>query len=946
MADEPVNYIFKSKKGESLYEKLHAEGLEILQKLSGDVWTDFNEHDPGVTILENIVYVLTELHYKSLFPIRDLLLQSTKAQLESGDNGMFIASDILTTSPVTIADYRKLFYDQIDNVKNAWVYAIDDREHAGLLKGLYRVFIEMYDYNLEEDAIKSEHESIIKKVKSIFRSNRNFCQDLYEVVILKPYHLRLKFNINLSQDVDVESVLAEIFFKTNACITKQINYYSLSELQKKGIAIDEIFDGPFLKHGFILDQDLKGLSNTIVFEDIIKLIFTVEGVTKINSFVLYPENSHVDANAQKSIRIPDGYSPFLVFPDIDTDFVFHQGGMQYKPDLKETSNKLMNLQAEDYNRFQTVSASDSEINIPRGEYLNVASYYPVRNQFPGTYGIGLEGLPTKGLPPERYAQVKQLKAYLLAFDQLMANYLEQLDQVFRLYRRKSDIDTTNIMSYFFQQPEDMSLLADLTDVHACAAEGQDHQSWEEALASINERFDKKAIDRLNQIADNILARYSEQFNTYTLQKINDLCFGENSSLVNFKGHLLVWKRKLIEHYADISINRARASDYPQTLDSLEEHEHDMFTPALVHKLSILMGIKNCHTRPLSGIVAKSGISIYEHDLHFISDKIRQIFPEKAFDIHEFEEYILVINNLVEDITGAILFIGNKKTILKDVLKDGVIRSNYIIKDTKEYILFKGELSAGIIHVPDKQAEKVIDETLESLFEVSEESEGMFLLEHILLAPPYHQNYFGFRIELSDPIKGMNITFIQQDLKSMEKRNHAVAFLTQNFSKAGALDISITPRDKEFVLEIKNQEGEVLAFSHARYRYHEEIVQAKTWLENLPDTFQTTEIRRTFLSYYGNYAIDETFFSFRMSFILPDWPVRFQNEMFRRKFESLVYEQAPIHIVSDVHWWDIHELSEFENIYYKWMELVAKESVSEERMHYSHRLINMLRKHSN
>ena len=47
--------------------------IDFAQDLSGDIWTDFNEHDPGVTILENICYALTELSYKTQFDFEKLL---------------------------------------------------------------------------------------------------------------------------------------------------------------------------------------------------------------------------------------------------------------------------------------------------------------------------------------------------------------------------------------------------------------------------------------------------------------------------------------------------------------------------------------------------------------------------------------------------------------------------------------------------------------------------------------------------------------------------------------------------------------------------------------------------------------------------------------------------------------------------------------------------------
>ena len=56
---DPDNYSTVSQD----YEKLHLEGIDHIQKLSGKQWTDYNFHDPGITILEQICYALTDLGY-------------------------------------------------------------------------------------------------------------------------------------------------------------------------------------------------------------------------------------------------------------------------------------------------------------------------------------------------------------------------------------------------------------------------------------------------------------------------------------------------------------------------------------------------------------------------------------------------------------------------------------------------------------------------------------------------------------------------------------------------------------------------------------------------------------------------------------------------------------------------------------------------------------------
>ncbi|KQT17909.1 hypothetical protein ASG31_03995 [Chryseobacterium sp. Leaf404] len=92
-------------------------GLEYVERLGSKFWTDYNAHDPGVTILEVLCYAITELGYRSDFNIQDLL---------TGQNGyinnktFFTAAEIYTNAALTGNDYRKLLMDT-DGISNAWL---------------------------------------------------------------------------------------------------------------------------------------------------------------------------------------------------------------------------------------------------------------------------------------------------------------------------------------------------------------------------------------------------------------------------------------------------------------------------------------------------------------------------------------------------------------------------------------------------------------------------------------------------------------------------------------------------------------------------------------------------------------------------------------------------------------------------------------------------------
>src|SRR3954470_21538020 len=86
---------------------LRSEGIKLIERLSGKVWTDYNTHDPGITLLEALCYTLTDLGYRTLFDMKDLL-STEQGRLESWENVFFTARQILPCNPVTLGDYRKV----------------------------------------------------------------------------------------------------------------------------------------------------------------------------------------------------------------------------------------------------------------------------------------------------------------------------------------------------------------------------------------------------------------------------------------------------------------------------------------------------------------------------------------------------------------------------------------------------------------------------------------------------------------------------------------------------------------------------------------------------------------------------------------------------------------------------------------------------------------------
>ena len=68
------------------------------------------------------------------------------------------------------------------------------------------------------------------------------------------------------------------------------------------------------------------------------------------------------------------------------------------------------------------------------------------------------------------------------------------------------------------------------------------------------------------------------------------------------------------------------------------------------------------------------------------------------------------------------------------------------------------------------------------------------------------------------------------------------------------------------------------------------------------------------------------YSFRISVVLPYWPVRFQSMAFRGYFEDIIRKELPAHTIVKVCWVNDTLLYKFENAYKAWINALANYSI--------------------
>jgi hypothetical protein len=87
-------------------------------------------------------------------------------------------------------------------------------------------------------------------------------------------------------------------------------------------------------------------------------------------------------------------------------------------------------------------------------------------------------------------------------------------------------------------------------------------------------------------------------------------------------------------------------------------------------------------------------------------------------------------------------------------------------------------------------------------------------------------------------------------------------------------------------------------------------------------------------------VSTNFFDYKMNFILPSWPARFQDKQFCKFIINTISEQLPMQIIPVVSFIGIEKMKEFEKIYFEWNNRLTQKP-TKEYFYYSSLLTSFL-----
>lgn len=722
------------------YAFLRKRGQQYIEQLSSQIWTDYNDHDPGITTLEMLCYAITDLGMRIDIPIENILAPENKT-MQKIDEQFFKAAEILPSKPVNELDYRKLFID-IEGVKNCWlepykktVYVdcrhdklsynpksfestYKDFKKEFLLQGLYSIIVDYTDDHVPADKI----EEIEKEITKRFHANRNLCEDLVEISKVDTHPVAVCASVELYPEVDEELIHAKILRALDNYFSPSLMFYSLKQMVDKGYTTDQIFEGPALDHGFIDPEELKAakLRTEVRLSDIMQLLMNIEGVKNIKDISINNCNDPLNETDSWLICIDQGKKPCLCN---DSAFSYFKGVLPVNINQKKVDEYKAELEAEEQARQENAKIG-MDVVIPEGKYLETRETTTIQNDFPDTYGIGRNGLPPR-VKTARKSQAKQLKGYLLFFDQLLTTYFAHLGKVKDLLSINNQLNRT----YFTQAVKDIKGFDELV---------KDYPEDPEALTELLLAELDNPVERKNKLLDHLLGRFAEKFSDFAfLMKELYGSFAEEAILYS--------KENFLKDYPVTSSQRGCGFNYNLPKEDLWNTSN---VAGVQKRIARLTGMKNSDRRNLSD----SFVEIYDPEESDDTDVFRWRIRNNEGDIllSATENYPTRPLAQKELYLAVVKIIETSPEIIKEAFKkevsNGDETGNFLIRisETGKYSfdIINVEVPGSPNHIIARKYTLVDtqEELEQSILEIIEfmtkdfTEEGMYLVEHILLRP--------------------------------------------------------------------------------------------------------------------------------------------------------------------------------------------------------------------
>ncbi|ASU33910.1 baseplate J/gp47 family protein [Mucilaginibacter xinganensis] len=646
------------------------------------------------------------------------------------------------------------------------------------IEGLYNVMIEY-----EEDIIDGgKREEIRQVVIDRLAANRNLCEDFLSIDAVEYLDFGIGASIVLEEYADPDLVLAQIFFTIYKYFTPSVPFYTIDQMLAKNYQVDEIFEGPALKHGFIDDTDLErtSLFRDIMLSDIIAEISDINGVKAI-TYLHLPFNGVAGKSAatnyfyewvkrlkneRKIARIQPAMSQIMFCKE--REFITYYTGST-KDRLPAKMLKAFKDMKTAERKYKLVGA-ELDFPVPNGDYMELQDYYPVTYSLPNTYGISdRAGLPANA-DDARKTQAHQLSGYLLFFEQILADYLVQLDHLRDLFTFDDSVKHT----YFTRALTEIENLNELLIDKGNHGSNHFDLILSDFVKVVQNLVETPRLfnDRRNIFLDHMLARFSEDLSEY--QSLMGWLEPDNVAqrLIHDKINILK-----DNEYRFIGSERGRAYNYARTktwktanVSGAERRIsrllgfNDITRRSLVpdYLVSGPLMVQDDPAKPPVQKVTKTGVPLNVIKILDPSDKTKVIFT--SVEVMQGCCTEALMEDILEHADNRIYFKFSDELKTRSRRAAGLVGKFwfdlYDANDAATAVLLGSSDQFG-----KKEDRDAAFERLQHTMSLINKNEGLHLVEHILLRPKLDEVLDENNVD--EPVSFLNICLDSCDLKSVQ-----------------------------------------------------------------------------------------------------------------------------------------------------------------------------------
>ncbi|MEG6258817.1 hypothetical protein [Enterobacter bugandensis] len=444
---------FDEEKNSIHFDALMQDAYKVLREQSGDLWTDYAAHDPGVTLLEALAYNVSDLSYRTLLPLVDLLTPADATEDTTLFPDYYGAEYMLTTSPVTSEDYRKGILDlhtrtaagenshyfsdaacwkiEKDEEKYTWYYSkglrqfsFEKNDESAIsyhLEGSYYVLAK-YDPCSAVNISSYNHATLSKILNAYLSENRNLCENFRRVVVAdNPVNSeKLKMTIAVDKMVvneeDIDNLFCDIY------ITAQSFFYAQAERSAFSSTVDfETYSGIRAGNGWLagrLPETLypSGIREHVIYASDIKArLEQIPNIVDVKYISFSADRLSLSLNVNNRLAEIFWYSQNMTKKSLE-EMLKMVTLLRGTHKLESTADRLVTaLKAR-----QLRLSQQPEQRLMAGRPRDTLTYYSASNLLPEIYAL------QHSEPGE---QPLQLHQFLLPFEQQLADGCAQISSL-------------------------------------------------------------------------------------------------------------------------------------------------------------------------------------------------------------------------------------------------------------------------------------------------------------------------------------------------------------------------------------------------------------------------------------------------------------------------------------------------------------------------------------